>query len=83
MGEYPFQNNIMYYDAMRGVERLLIEQPGEIHGLAYDWVAHNLYYTNTQHIVIYACSIFTTMCTPLIAEAIEKPRSLAVDPLKG
>lgn len=52
-------------------------------GLAIDWVAEKLYWTEAEANRIEVSNLDGTMRTVLIWDDLDKPRDIVVDPLSG
>ncbi|XP_022244858.1 vitellogenin receptor-like isoform X3 [Limulus polyphemus] len=51
--------------------------------VAFDWLARNLYITDTDLKKIIVCKIDGSACHVLISENLDKPRSLVLNPARG
>ncbi|XP_022250540.1 low-density lipoprotein receptor-related protein 2-like [Limulus polyphemus] len=51
--------------------------------IAFDWLARNLYITDTELKKIIVCKTDGSVCHVLISEKMDKPRSIVLDPARG
>lgn len=64
--------------------QLIIDKLIDVSSVAYDWMGHNIYWTNTVSNKITALSLFnTTMKKDIIIKNINHPMSLVLDPKYG
>lgn len=52
-------------------------------GLAVDWIARNLYWTDTHSDRIEVSRLNGTSRKVLISEGLDEPRAIALDPARG
>ncbi|KAK8724240.1 hypothetical protein OTU49_011302, partial [Cherax quadricarinatus] len=62
---------------------VVVEGADAVQGIAVDWVANNLYWTNTQDDVIEMCRLNGSDHFIIIAKDLEKPGPIAVHPGAG
>lgn len=51
--------------------------------LAIDWITGNIYFTDTEIQHIGVCTNDGMYCTVLVKKAVDKPRSIVLNPLDG
>ena len=55
----------------------------QVNGLAYDWLSHNLYWTDSLYNWIAMMKPGTNYTRTLIEDTLDKPHGIAVYPQKG
>ena len=55
----------------------------QVNGLAYDWLAHNLYWTDSLYNWIQVMNPGTNYTKTLIESSLDRPHGIAVYPQKG
>lgn len=52
-------------------------------GIAYDWIAENIYFTDSNLTHIGVCDRNGKFCTVVVQEALDKPREIVLHPKTG
>lgn len=87
------QDLIVWADDRRGTittigrdgtnRRVIAKDVKGIQGIAVDWVANNLYWTNSQAKVIELCRLNDSEHFVVLADGVEEPGAIAVNPSAG
>lgn len=68
---------------LTGQEVVIHDDINHPDGIAVDWVAHNLYWTDTGTDRIEVARLNGTSRKVLISEDLDEPRAIVVDPISG
>nr|XP_002737326.1 PREDICTED: low-density lipoprotein receptor-related protein 4-like [Saccoglossus kowalevskii] len=83
---YAYDDNsksIVRTDLREGTTRTaIITGVNNIQGITIDWLANNIYYSDSENIAIYVCTTDGRFCSPIISDNIQQPRGIAVHPEK-
>lgn len=88
---YEIQNYMYYFFASRVVDMLNLSSTEDIvetnltspYGLAVDWMANNIYWTDYGRRVLQVARIDGTCRKTIITSDLHQPRSIALFPRKG
>ena len=72
-----------YCSPFPGEEVIVSTEVDHPDGIAVDWVARNLYWTDTGTDRIEVARLNGTSRRVLISERLDEPRSIALDPMRG